>query len=238
MGRVRLIIIIGIGSILLILGIKAILLKQPRLPVPPSVQREVEQAEGAIRGPKARDRAELIVEVKSDNPSWGVARLVVSQLNPQGRPVKVLATSAAFDVFRPHGNFLELGDLDGDGDDEIMVASGVEEEKGELRIYDFRDGALAWFCRLPTLAACQFSYRFNRPMVVDLDGDKLAEVIVYGPQLLDDNRFNLDRYSVYQIHIFQNGFYYEAKGTKLAELSKAFARYSRLPLVPSAELEL
>ena len=238
MGRVKLITIIGLGSILLILAVKAILVKQPRSPASPPVQREVKQVEGAIRGPKTKDRAELILEIKSDNSSWGVARLVVSQLDQQGRLVKVLAISAAFDVFRPHGYFLELGDLDGNGDNEMMVAGGVEEEKGELRIYDFQEEGLVWFCRLPTLAACQFSYRFNRPVVVDLDDDHLAEVIIYGPQLLDDKQFNFDQYSVYQIYIFQNGFYYEAIGTKLAELSKAFGRYSHLPLVPSAELEL
>jgi hypothetical protein len=179
----------------------------------------------------------LVIEIKADDPSWGMARLVVSQLDAQDRPA-ILAVSATFEVFRPHGNFLELADLDGDGDDEAMVASGTEGEKGELRIYDFRDGELTWFCRLPTLAACQFSYRFNRPMVVDLDDDQLAEVIVYGPQPLGDNQFNFDRYRVYRIYIFQNGFYYEVKGTKLVELSEAFARYSRLPLVPPSDLEL
>lgn len=236
MGRAKLIIIVGVGLIFLTFGVKTTLFKQPKSSPQPSVQPEVERAEGALRSPKARDRAELIIEIKPDNPTWGTARLVVSQLDRQGRPV-VLAVSATFDVFRPHGNFLELADLDGDGDDEIMVASGTEEEKGELRIYDFREGELAWFCRLPTLAACQFPYRFNRPMVVDLDDDQLAEVIVYGPHPLDDNQFNFDRYSVYRIYIFQNGFYYEAKGTKLAELGEAFARYSRLPLVPLSDLE-
>jgi hypothetical protein len=174
---------------------------------------------------------ELTTEVDPADPEKGVSRVQVWRLGRKGKPERILAQSASFSVFQPQGNHLELADLDGDGDEEMIVGSGTGEDRGELRIFNFQDNQLAWFCRVADRAACIFPYRFNRPAVTDLDGDQKAEVVVYGPQVVDTDQFNFDRYAVYQIYVFQDGTYLEASGAKLSELTQAFARYSRLPLV-------
>lgn len=228
MKRVYLVLIIFLLGVvgLLVIGVRPKKTLEDSQP-----QIEVQKASGPVSQKGSSEQVELTTEINVADPTLGTGRVSVRQLSNKGIPGKILAASAPFQVYRPQGNYLELIDLDGDGDKEILATTGVSKDRGELRIFDFQDGQLGWFCRTPDRAACLFPYQYNRPVVVDLDSDPLAEIVVYGPQLLGDDKLNFDRYSVYHIYAFSNGDYFEVTGSRRAELVNAFARYSHLPMV-------
>lgn len=228
-------ILVGASGLLLFAVVAGLVLRQrsKSVPIEPQFQLEAQAQDGPVSVKSALERVELVTQFEPTKPSQGISQVRVRQLDQKGQPGMMVAMTNSFEVYRPQGVYLELLDLDGDLDKEIVVAVGVSPDKGELRIYDLQGKELIWFCRLPEQAACLFGYQHNRPEAVDLDGDQVAEVVVYGPQPLGSDQFNFDRYSVYRVYLFSQGAYFEADGAKLEELTEAFARYSRLPLVPA-----
>jgi len=100
----------------------------------------------------------------------------------------------------PYATFLSQGDLDLDGIPEVLISSGGEPQEGsfELFIYAFRNGKLELISpveKIP-IEACRecskhtelivsklYSY-LNKVALDDVDGDNLAEVVVY-PNMRD-----------------------------------------------------
>jgi hypothetical protein len=64
-----------------------------------------------------------------------------------------------------------LGDLDGDGWNEVLTASGQQ-----LCAFDGRDGANKWCTALPAASVDTIGYNF--PAIGDMDGDGLAEIAI------------------------------------------------------------